>query len=62
MTDEEKAALEAQRAACARAKMPQFAPSNGVCWSCRRWIYGEGGANPKSPVTGCPFCMRSYCD
>jgi hypothetical protein len=54
-------------------KCPDFAPSNGICYSCRRQIYspitqpsgrvtGVDVESAKYLVTGCPHCNRSYCD
>ena len=51
---------------------PDFAPSDGVCWSCKRNIYKEidrgsykSGISVERAqsrlVTGCPHCNRSYC-
>ena len=52
---------------------PDFAPSNGICYKCRRNIYEQ--SNHKGHVTGvtveqaatdlitgCPHCNISYCD
>ena len=45
---------------------PDFAPSTGICWKCKRNIYGENGISVEEArtqlVTGCPFCHRSYCE
>lgn len=58
-----QAAIKFQAALCEKEKLPHFAPRNGVCWSCRRQIYGpDGGYDGTSFVTGCPWCHRSYCD
>ncbi len=53
-------AIEAQEELCASRGLPQFAPHDGICWSCFRQIYEE--LDGESFVTGCPFCHRSYCD
>ena len=55
-----ESARKAQSALCAELGLPHFAPSSGICWSCRRQIYEE--LDGKFYVTGCPFCHRSYCD
>lgn len=64
MTEQE--AIAAQARVCAEKKYPHFAPRDGVCWHCRRFIYalepGQNGADPEGPVTGCPYCHYSYCD
>lgn len=61
-----KEAVEAQARVCTEKHHPHFAPRDGVCWNCRRFIYaleaGQDGADPTGPVTGCPHCHRSYCD
>jgi hypothetical protein len=53
-------AIQAQADVCTRLRIPRFAPSNGICWSCRRQIYEE--LDGTHHVSGCPFCHRSYCD
>jgi hypothetical protein len=53
-------AIKAQATLCSERQLPHFAPSNGVCWSCRRQIYEV--LDGTFYVTGCPFCHRSYCD
>lgn len=70
-------AIAAQKAYWERTGAPHFAPSDGYCWSCGRKIYDgvwvetahsryhsgisvEEAANRL--ITGCPHCMRSYCD
>ena len=62
MTTENRiaAATRAQGQLCSDRKLPQFAPRDGVCWSCYRQIYDV--LDGTSYVTGCPFCYRSYCD
>lgn len=61
MTEEEiKRRIAAHNRLCEEKRFPLFAPSNGVCWSCRRQIFEiEDGT---SLITGCPMCHRSYCD
>jgi len=58
-------AHEAQTKYCKGKNYPHFAPSQ-FCYACRRDIYSEGGYSVEeageSLITGCPFCMRSYCD
>lgn len=43
-----------------------FGPSNGICFSCGRQIYSDGGISVETAsrelTTGCPFCHRSYVD
>jgi hypothetical protein len=46
-------------------KKPFFMPGNGICWSCHKDIIPrliEKGEDGTKLVTGCPICMRSYCD
>lgn len=57
----------AQRKYCEEKKYPDFAPINtGICYSCRRDIFSEGGISVEEAatehITGCPFCHHSYCD
>ena len=60
--EEIQKAREAQAKLCAEKKLPHFAPHSGNCYSCGRNIYGPGGYDGTSFITGCPFCHRSYCD
>ncbi|MFK2341673.1 hypothetical protein ACIXN4_10475 [Bacteroides fragilis] len=43
-----------------------FAPSNGICYRCKKQIYSEGGISVERAstelTTGCPFCHTSYVD
>lgn len=43
-----------------------FAPSDGICYRCKKQIYSEGGISveraSKELTTGCPFCHTSYVD
>lgn len=54
----------AQIECCKKYNAPHFAPTDGICWSCRKHIYDKidiiQAAN--SLITGCPYCNRSYCD
>lgn len=44
----------------ASKNFPRFAPSDGICWACRRQIFEvEDGS---CLVTCCPHCHRSYVD
>ena len=49
-----------QREACEREHVPDFVPDNGICYSCHRQVYDAD--NLSFPITGCPFCHRSFCD
>lgn len=59
-------AIKAQRDFCRSRGIPDFFPSDGVCYACKRCIFVEGGIDVKrageSHITGCPLCHRSYCD
>jgi hypothetical protein len=69
-----QAAIAAQRKLCDEKKWPHFAPSNGICYKCRRQIYSPverqvgftSGVSVEQAstelVTGCPHCYMSYCD
>lgn len=43
-----------------------FAPSNGICYRCKKQIYSEGGISVERAstelTTGCPFCYISFVD
>lgn len=50
---------------CRDNKLPEFAPSDGNCFNCRRYIYDDAktaDSADKELITGCPFCHRTYCD
>lgn len=49
-----------QLEACKCCDVPNFVPDNGICYSCHRQVYEYD--NLKFPITGCPFCHRSFCD
>lgn len=55
-----RAAIAAQDALCRAKGLPLFAPDDGRCFGCARQIYDV--LDGRSHVTGCPFCMRSFCD
>lgn len=72
-----KKAAEAQTKLQQEKGYPEFAPTNGICWSCKQNIYmpiiktiGEDsfvtGNTVKDAteklITGCPHCHKSYCD
>lgn len=73
-----KDAIEAQDRYCIEKKVPRFAPENGICWTCSRNIYvpafsgvGTDDVNvmgisvdqaKSSLVTGCPYCLASFCE
>lgn len=61
-TNDEK--LVAQRHYCKVNELPYFAPDDGICWHCGENIYKYIRFEKASSelITGCPFCMRSYCD
>ena len=65
--------VEAQREFCKEKGYPHFAPSNGICYNCRKDIYTQidhgtfksGLSYERASselITGCPHCHRSYCD
>ena len=60
-------AIAAQMIFCNKHNLPMFAPSNGICWRCRKNIYeGEYGISVEKAgsmlITGCPYCHRTYVD
>jgi hypothetical protein len=61
--DVEKA-IEGQKLYWAATGAPQFAPSNGICFSCKEQIYNRISVKEATTklVTGCPYCNRSWCD
>ena len=65
--------IKAQKEHCQAKKYPHFAPTDGICYRCRRQIYSPFTANGftsgitvekagKELITGCPHCNYSYCD
>lgn len=72
-TFDAKASCAAQAKLCKEKGYPDFAPSNGVCYDCRRQIYeqidhGEYKTGRSveyattTHITGCPHCHHSYCE
>jgi hypothetical protein len=59
-------AIITQKKLCDKLGLPHFAPPNGICSECKRQIYqnynDSSGVNGSSLVTGCPHCLKSYCD
>lgn len=55
---------ELQQAKCDELGVPNFAPESGECWSCHRQIYNRATIEglTKAPITGCPYCARSFVD
>ena len=69
---------EAQKKLCDEKNYPHFAPSDGICYDCRRQIYSKiehnnmPGHKPyysgisvdraSGHITGCPHCHYSYCE
>jgi hypothetical protein len=58
--------IKRQAQLCKEKELPHFAPSNGICWRCKRNIYQNYGTSKGKTgeefITGCPHCSRSYCD
>jgi predicted nucleic acid-binding Zn-ribbon protein len=56
--------IVAQKQYCAAAQVPNFAPHDGICFSCHRQIYENMSLERAGSdhITGCPRCNRSYCD
>ncbi len=64
LSEEVKEKIKLQAEYQKRTHSPDFAPSDGVCWSCNRQIYEVLSKEYVSTrlITGCPLCHRSYCD
>lgn len=62
--DDIRANIKAQKEFCSNGGGPHFAPENGFCWSCGHQIHTKISLERASNdlITGCPHCMRSYCD
>jgi hypothetical protein len=56
--------IAAQKEYQKKTNSPSFAPSNGVCFKCRRQIYTEISLERASTtlITGCPHCHYSFCE
>ncbi|MGG3471511.1 hypothetical protein ABES02_29105 [Neobacillus pocheonensis] len=59
----------AQKEYCKANDVPNFAPSDGICWSCDINIYklnGNSGISVEKAgsehITGCPHCKRTFLD
>ena len=59
-----EAKAKAQAEYCRKNRLPFFAPTDGVCWRCRKNIYEKITLEEASSelVIGCPHCHKSYCD
>ena len=66
-------ANEAQEKYCKSKDIPHFAPESGICFRCGKNIYEpyERDGNiegidvetaGKFLITGCPHCIKSFCD
>ena len=55
-----KQRIKEHKKVCEKVDFPHFAPSDGICCSCRKQIYNV--LDGKKPITGCPYCYRSYCE
>jgi len=59
-------AIKAQSDFCKERWYPDFFPLDGVCYSCHRSIFTDGGIDVERAgsmhITGCPLCHHSYCD
>lgn len=56
--------IREQEALCDRKGAPFFMPRDR-CWNCGADVIStliERGQDGSKLVTGCPCCMRSYCD
>lgn len=62
--------LKAQKDYCKYNSLPNFAPSDGICFSCNFNIYQDQpqskGINimkaKSEHITGCPHCLRTFLD
>ncbi len=67
MTYDIDKAKEEQFSLCEKAQLPQFAPANGVCYTCHRNIYSSpcGYSVEEAAtkyITRCPCCSGSFVD
>jgi hypothetical protein len=64
VTPEVQEKIDAQQAYCDKLELPQFAPTDGICWCCSGQIYKAITLEKASTqhITGCPLCCRTYCD
>ena len=64
--------IKAQKELCDKNGYPHFAPENGICYNCNRYIYlpydekKEIGVSVEKAttelITSCPHCHISYCE
>lgn len=56
--------IKAQNEYCEKTQSPRFAPTNGICYSCKRQIYGKERHNLEKAqselITGCSRCHYSF--
>lgn len=71
-----RSSIICQRNYCEKHNLPQFAPSDGVCYHCHNNIYrprmvkGDPNKSTGIPtfragcflITGCPHCNYSFCE
>lgn len=67
--DEIRECIRAQKELCdsdPKLKNWHFAPSDGLCYDCRKNIYQNygdmSGHDGRSYITGCPHCNYSFCE
>lgn len=54
---------EKQELFCKTRNIPFFAPENGICYKCHKYIYDDTKTKEKADkenITGCPFCNKSF--
>lgn len=57
--------IKSQIKFCNDNKLPQFFPTNGICWNCGKNIFEDGfdlEYASSQLITSCPHCYCSYCD
>ena len=62
MSDKNYEKYKKQEQFCEERGLPMFAPY--ICWKCGEIIWeaiSEEKAS-KEHITGCPYCLTSYCD
>lgn len=67
MSHNPEEAMKAQKRFTEKNELPHFAPTNGICWGCRRNIYSAPRGYTveragEELITGCPHCHKSYVD
>ena len=52
--------IKKHREVCVEKNHPVLTPKDGICWTCGEQVFTKEDGS--EPVTGCPHCLKSFCD